>query len=133
MDDKRIRQLAIAILGIIVALGVFSLISTLIGMAVPLALLAVGGFAFYKIALEGRGEPAAMDDEVAESAGIASEVKAAKQEDVLTPEDQEQPAKARLSAVEQAQSAYVDQATPAEEILEQIKSRKARLQDDDET
>jgi len=48
-------------------------------------------------------------------------------------EDQEQPTEARLSAVERAQSAYVDQATPAEEILKQIQSRKARLQEDDET
>ena len=131
MNDKRIRQLVVVILGIIVALGALSLVSTLIGMAVPLAILGVGGFAFYKIVLEGRGESEAMADEFAETSGLVVEGKPAGIEH--SDEDQEQQAKERLSAIERARSAYVDQVTPAEEILAQIRARKEGLPGDDET
>lgn len=116
MNNKRTRQLVMvmAIAGILLALGLLSLISTLTQWIAPLTLLALGGFAFYKIALQGRGEPSVMADEVAESS---------------TP--METAANARLSAVEQARQAYIDRAVPAEEILEDIQSRKGRLQGDD--
>ncbi len=130
MKDKRIRQLVIAILAIIVALGLLSLISTVVQLIVPLAILAVGGFAFYKIVLEGRGQPAAMEDEVAESSGMAVAGQAALIESAGdAPQKQ---AEERLSAVEQARQAYVDNMTPAEEILDQLKSRQERLQGDNE-
>lgn len=114
MNDKRTRQLALAVLGILLALGLLGLISTLTQWIAPLILLALGGFAFYKIALQGRGEPSVMADEVAESSA-----------------PMESAANARLSAVEQARQAYIERASPAEEILEDIKSRKGRLQGDD--
>jgi len=130
MKDKRIRQLVIAILTIIVALGVLSLISTVVQLMVPLAILAVGGFAFYKIVLEGRDQPAAMEDEVAESSGMAVGDAAALMESAG--DAPQKGAEARLSAVEQARKTYVDTMTPAEEILDQLKSRKERLQGDSE-
>ena len=73
MNDKRIRQLVIAILGVILILGLLSLVSTVFQMIVPLAILAVGAIAFYKIVLQGRDKPAAMEDEIAETAGIVAE------------------------------------------------------------
>jgi len=148
MDEKLIRQIVFVILGIVVVLGVLSLVSTLVQMIVPLAVLGIGGFAFYKIVLEGRDEPDAMEDEVAETSamvvqGAADPVAQAQpdtqdtnEEDIMvevkTPEETQQEAEERLSAVEQAQRDYVDNITPAEEILEQLKARKQRLQGDDQ-
>lgn len=138
MNDKLIRQLVIAALVIVVALGVFSLISTLLQLAIPLAVLGIGGFAFYKIVLEGRDVPEVMEDEVAESSAMVVEGTAeavtstVASEDVVTPEETQQQAEERLSAVEKAQRDYVDNVSPAEEILDQINARKQRLQGDDD-
>ena len=60
MDDKRIRYLLIAVLIVVLALGALNIISTAFSLLVPLAVIAVGGFAFYKIVLEGRGETEGM-------------------------------------------------------------------------
>ncbi len=142
MNDKLIRQLVIAALVIVVALGVFSLISTLLQLAIPLAVLGIGGFAFYKIVLEGRDAPKVMDDEVSESSAMVvqgtAEVVTPDNEDEVdgivqaTPEETQQQAEERLSAVEKAQRDYVDSITPAEEILDQLNIRKQRLQGDDD-
>lgn len=144
MDDKLIRQIAIIVLVIVGILGAITLLQTLLQMIVPIAIIAIGGFAFYKIVLEGRDEPEAMSDEVAESSGMVVEstaevVEPAVQDDttqetapVIEPEETQRQAEERLSAVEKAQRDYVDNITPAEEILDQIKSRKQRLQGDDE-
>ena len=135
MNDKRIRQLVVAVLLVILALGLLSLVSTIFQLIVPLAIVIGGAFAFYKIVLEGREAPESMDDEVAESSGMVSgdlvndDTSPAETEDV---EEDEADARQRLSAVERAKSEFLDAATPAEEILEQIKSRTQRLQGDDD-
>lgn len=129
MNDKRIRQLVIAILGVILLLGLLSLVSTVFQMIVPLAILAIGAFAFYKIALEGRDQPAAMEDELAETSGLAAaDVTASAGDDARG--DSEAAAQERLSAVEQARSDFLDTSSPAQEILDQIKIRRQRLQGD---
>jgi len=148
MDEKLIRQIVFVILGIVVVLGVLSLVSTLVQMIVPLAVLGIGGFAFYKIVLEGRDEPDAMEDEVAETSAmvvqgtadpvtqVQPDTQVTNDDDIVvevkTPEETQQEAEERLSAVEKAQRDYVDNITPAEEILEQLKARKQRLQGDDQ-
>ena len=131
LDDKRIRYLLIAVLVVVLVLGLLNIISTAFSLIVPLALIAVGGFAFYKIVLEGRGSTAVMDDEVAETSGVTVD-EAKGGEDADMDEDDDSIARQRLSAVERAQSDFLDATTPAEEILDQIKSRKQRLQGDDE-
>lgn len=150
MDEKLIRQMIYVVLGIVILLGVLSLVSTLVQLIVPLAVIGIGGFAFYKIVLEGRDEPEAMQDEVAETSNMivqstaetvppaeAETVPDAEEDDIVvqvkTPEETQQEAEARLSAVEKAQQDYVEKTTPAEEILEQIKARRQRLQGDDES
>ncbi|GEM_PF-1169652 len=148
MDEKLMRQIIYVVLGIVVVLGVLSLVSTLLQMIVPLAVLGIGGFAFYKIVLEGRDEPEVMQDEVAETSNMVvqstAETVAPEQTetvtetadeiavDVQTPEETQQQAEERLSAVEKAQRDYIDNVSPAEEILEQLKERKQRLQGDDD-
>lgn len=137
MDDKRIRQLVIAVLVIIGILGVISLVSTLVQMIVPLAIVAAGVFAFYKIVLEGRDKSEAMEDEVAETSGLVVQATAEPVvETVETPaevQEEEQPTpEQRLSKADQARLDYVDKQTPAEEILDQIKARRQRLQGDEE-
>ena len=69
-EDKRFRQLVIAVLLVVLALGLMSLVSTALQLIVPLALILGGGFAFYKIVLEGRDKPEAMTDEIAEASGV---------------------------------------------------------------
>lgn len=132
MNDKRIRQLVIAVLGVILVLGLLSLVSTVFQMIVPLAILAVGAFAFYKIVLEGRDKPAAVEDELAESSGIG----AADLADGLAHDDarlnSEAAAQERLSAVEQARSEFLETPSTAEEILDQINERRQRLQGDED-
>ena len=131
MNDKRIRQLVIAILGVILILGLLSLVSTVFQMIVPLAILAVGAIAFYKIVLQGRDKSVAMEDEIAETAGIvADDVGANTSDDARI--NSEAAAQERLSAVEEARNEYVDSSSPAEEILDQIKERRQRLQGDDD-
>lgn len=133
LNDKRIRQLVIAVLLVILALGLLSLVSTVFQLIVPLAIVIIGAFAFYKIVLEGRDQPAAMEDEIAESAvsgAIAADgVKRDQGGDI---EADEEDARQRLSAVDRARGEFVDSTSPAEEILDQIRSRKRRLQGDDD-
>ena len=130
--EMRMRQLLIAVLLIILALGLLSLVSTVFQLIVPLAIVIGGAFAFYKIVLEGRDKPEAMEDEIAESASadviIGDAVNRDQSPDVDTDEAE---ARRRLSAVERARSEFLDKASPAEEILDQIKSRQRRLQGDD--
>ncbi|MDE2952111.1 MAG: hypothetical protein OXT68_15270 [Chloroflexota bacterium] len=132
MNDKRVRQLVIAILGVILVLGLLSLVSTVFQMIVPLAILAIGAFAFYKIVLEGRDKPAAMEDELAESAGSAAadDLAVSASDDARV--NSEAAAQERLSAVEQAQSEFLENPSPAEEILDQINERRQRLQGDED-
>ena len=131
LNDKRIRQLVIAVLVVILALGLLSLVSTVFQMIVPLALVIGGAFAFYKIVLEGRDTPDVMEDEVAESSGLdAGDIVLDTLDDAI--DDDEAEALERLSAAERAQSEYLDSATPAEEILDQIRARKRRLDGDDD-
>lgn len=138
MDDKRIRQMVFIVLGIIILLGAVSLLQTLLQLVIPLAVFGIGGFAFYKIVLEGRDVPEVMDDEVAETSamvveGTAQSVTPATEKTTATStEDIEAHAKERLSATEQAKRDYLDSMTPAEEILDHINARKQRLQGDDE-
>lgn len=128
MDDKRIRYLLIAVLVVVLALGLLNIISTAFSLLVPLAIIAVGGFAFYKIALEGRNTNDVMEDEVAETSGaVLAEASGEAEDPVATDEDDSSEARERLSAVEQARNEFFDTATPAEEILDQIQSRKRRL------
>ncbi len=118
LNDKRIRQLLIAVLLVILALGLLSLVSTVFQMIVPLAIVIAGAFAFYKIALEGRDKPAAIaQDADEEAADIDAEADEASQ---------------RLSAIDKARSDFLDATSPAEEILDQIKSRRRRLQGDED-
>jgi len=134
MEDKRTRYLLIAVLLVVLVLGLLNIISTAFSLLVPLALIAVGGFAFYKIVLEGRDKPEVMEDEVAETAGVvlaeaSDEGEAAR---VNANDEDESVARQRLSAVERARSEFFDTATPAEEILDQIQSRKRRLTGEDD-
>lgn len=118
LNDKRVRQLLIAVLVVILALGLLSLVSTVFQMIVPLAIVIAGAFAFYKIALEGRDKSAiATDDDSQSEADVDAEADEATE---------------RLSATDKARGDFLDAATPAEEILDQIKSRRRRLQGDDE-
>ena len=136
LEDKRIRYLLIAVLVVVLILGLLNIISTAFSLLVPLALIAAGGFAFYKIVLEGRDADDVMADEVAESQGFnlaAAGGADAEKEEVEAGDEDELAARGRLSAVERARSEFVDSATPAEEILEQIQSRKRRLAGEDET
>ena len=132
MEDKRIRYLLIAVLVVVLALGLLNIISTAFSLLVPLAIVAIGGFAFYKIVIEGRDSAKVMDDEVAESAGIVLEKNAddADNDSFDAGQEDEAEARQRLSAVERARSDFFDTTTPAEEILDQIKSRKQRLTGD---
>ena len=135
MNDKRIRQLVVAVLVVILALGLLSLVSTIFQLIVPLALVIGGGFAFYKVVLEGRDAPETMDDELAESSGMVAGdlvIDAAVQNDSEAIDEDESEARQRLSAVERAKREFLEAATPAEEIIEQLKSRTQRLQGDDD-
>lgn len=130
MDDKRIRYLLIAVLVVVLALGLLNIISTAFSLLVPLAIIAVGGFAFYKIALEGRNTKDVMEDEVAETSGaVLAEASGERADEDQGEADDADAAQAhgRLSAAERARSDFFDTATPAEEILDQIQSRKRRL------
>ena len=137
MQDRRIRQLVIAVLIVVLVLGLLNIVSTAFSLLVPLALVAAGAFAFYKIVLEGRDKPATMADEIAETAGLASTTGEAvgnsPQESEEEPDVEGDAARQRLSAVQRAQADFLETASPAEEILEQIKSRKRRLQGNDKT
>ena len=130
MNDKRIRQMVLLVLGVILILGVLSIVSTLFQMIVPLAILAVGVIAFYKIVLQGRDKPAAMEDEIAESSGAMEEI-VRESADGEKASESEMAAQERLSAADQARSEYLDKSTTAEEILDQIKARRQRLQGGD--
>lgn len=135
LEDKRIRYLAIAVLAVVLVLGLLNIISTAFSLLVPLAIAAAGAFAFYKIVLEGRNSPAVMEDEVADTAGFAHDALISDQADDADAEADnrdEEEARQRLSAVERARNDFFDSVTPAEEILDQIKSRKQRLQGGDE-
>ena len=133
LNDKRIRQLVIAVLLVILALGLLSLVSTVFQMIVPLAIVIGGAFAFYKIVLEGRDAQEAMEDEIAEAASAGVIASGAANRDGSADIDaNEAEASQRLSAVERAQSEFLDKSTPAEEILDQLKSRQRRLQGDDD-
>ncbi len=134
LNDKRIRQLVIAVLLVILALGLLSLVSTVFQLIVPLALVIAGSFAFYKIVLQGRDKSETMEDEIAESANTTDAiVDDAESLDLIADIDEDEAeARQRLSAIEQARNEFIDKATPAEEILEQLKSRQRRLQGDDE-
>ncbi len=124
-----IIKVAVAVVVILAVLGfAINLVQQLI---LPLAVLGIGAFAFYKFVLEGRDKPAAMQDEVAESSS-APQVVESTAEPVQTIEEPEQEsAKERLSKVEAAQKEFLEKQTPAEEILDQIKARKQRLQGDE--
>lgn len=135
LEDRRIRYLAVAVLAVVLVLGLLNIISTAFSLLIPLAIVAAGAFAFYKIVLEGRESPDVMEDEVAESAGAVLDDSIGVQvsEDLAqADEGADAEARQRLSAVERAQSDFFDSASPAEEILDQIRSRKQRLQGDDE-
>ncbi len=129
MNDKRIRQLLIAILGVILLLGLLSLVSTVFQMIVPLAILAIGAFVFYKIVLQGRDQPAEKEDQHAEDAGSAAE-DSSEDQNYDARISSEAAAQERLSAVEQARSDFLENPSTAEEILEQINARRQRLQGD---
>lgn len=133
LDDKRIRYLLVAVLAVVLILGLLNIISTAFSLLVPLAIVAAGAFAFYKIVLEGRDSSDVMEDEVAESAGVALDdpISNLADDEAEANMGDEEEARQRLSAVERAQSNFFDRASPAEEILDQIKSRKQRLQGDD--
>lgn len=131
LDDKRLRYLLIAVLLVVLVLGLLNIISTAFSLLIPLALVAGGGFAFYKIVLEGRDSNAVMEDEVAETADIRLDENIVEAEADAT-EASENAARQRLSAVERARSDFVDSVSPAEEILDQIKSRKRRLRGDED-
>ena len=131
MNDKRIRQLVIAVLLVLLALGLLSLIGTAFQLIVPLAILLIGGFAFYKIVLEGRDQPDAMADEIAESAPEQAE-RPLSDESGEVMSDADDRAHERLSALQRAQSEFIETSTPAEEILDQIKARRQRLRGDAE-
>lgn len=133
MSDKRIRQLVIAVLLVILALGAVSLISSLFQLIVPLAIVAAGVFAFYKIVLQGRDGPQAMSDEIAETSGQSAEGALADSGAAMAERSAETAAEERLSAVEQAQQEFFEKSAPVEEILDQIQARKQRLQGEDDS
>ena len=132
LDDKRLRYLLIAALLVVLVLGLLNIVSTAFSLLVPLAIVAGGGFAFYKIALEGRDANAVMEDEVAETAAVTLDQAIGGAEAEADDADESE-ARERLSALERARSDFLDAASPAEEILDQIKSRKRRLSGEDET
>ncbi len=133
MDDKRIRQLVIAVLAVVLVLGLLNIISTAFSLLVPLALLTAGAFAFYKIVLEGRDQSAATADELVEGSGAVSEAMISGAESAGdAADDQEAAAQKRLSAVDRARGEFLETTTPAEEILDQIRSRRQRLAGDDD-
>ncbi len=135
LDDKRIRYLLIAVLVVVLILGLLNIISTAFSLLVPLAIIAAGGFAFYKIVLEGRNSDAVMEDEIADSQGFnlaAASGAGAEEEPAEAHDEDVSEARGRLSAVERARSEYFDSTTPAEEILDQIQSRKRRLKGQDD-
>jgi hypothetical protein len=131
MNDKRIRQLVIAVLLVILALGVVSLVSSLFQLIVPLAIVAALVFAFYKIVLQGRDQAEAMVDEVAETSGTLVEGAVSAAGAARAESGDESAAEGRLSAVEQARQEFFETNTPVEEILDQIQARKQRLQGGD--
>ena len=132
LNATRIRQLVIAVLLVILALGLLSLVSTALQLIVPLALLAIGGFAFYKFFLEGRDQPEAMSDELAESSAVNDDLSETDFHAAAVGDDAEDDlARERLSAIDQARSDYLEAVTPAQEILDHIRSRKGRLEKDD--
>lgn len=131
LDDKPLRYLLIAVLLVVLVLGLLNIISTAFSLLVPLALVAGGGFAFYKIVLEGRDSNAVMEDEVAETAAVVLDENIVEAEAEANEADENE-ARQRLSAVERARSDFLESSTPAEEILDQIKSRKRRLTGDGE-
>ncbi len=116
LKDKRARYLALGLLAILIALGALSLAATVFQLIVPLAIAAGIGFAVYKIAIEGRDLPA----EPPEAAVADSD------------HDDMNEAAERLSAVQRAHGDFLEAATPAEEILDQIKARRQRLSREDE-
>ena len=120
LNDKRVRYLVIAVLVVILALGVLSLLSTLFQMIVPLAIVIGGALAFYKLAIQGR-------DSAAEQPAIEADEAAA---DIDAEADE---ASQRLSAVEEARRDFLETPTLAEEILADIESRRGSQQQDDET
>lgn len=126
-NDRRIRQLVIAVLLVILALGLLSLVSTALQLILPLALMGIGGFAFYKIVLEGRDQPAAMSDELAESSRASEPLSDAGFQTAADQSDAEADlARERLSAIDRARSDYLEAATPAQEVLDHMRSRKQR-------
>ena len=131
LADKRMRYLLIAVLVVVLVLGLLNIISTAFSLFVPLAIIAVGGFAFYKVALEGRDSNDVMEDEVAETTSLALDA-AIGEAGLDAHEADENEARQRLSAVERARSDFLDSVSPAEEILDQIKSRKRRLTGDED-
>lgn len=131
--DRRVRLLIIAVLAVVLVLGLLNIVSTALSLLVPLALLTVGAFAFYKIVLQGRDQPEAMQDEVAEASGHAGEaLHSDGVSDAGAAAIEAEEARQRLSAVERARNDYIDKSSPAEEILDQIKSRRQRLAGDDD-
>ena len=98
MDDKRIRYLLIAALIVVLALGILNIISTAFSLLVPLAIIAVGGFAFYKIVLEGRDSGKVMTDEVAETSGIVHDEASRGSADVDSLDDSDDEARGAWAA-----------------------------------
>ncbi len=132
LNDKRIRQLVIAVLLVILALGLLSLVSTALQLILPLTLIAIGGFAFYKIVLEGRDQPTAMADELAEASGASDSLPDSDYHSSADQADEEDAsARQRLSTIDQARSDFLEAATPAQEVLDHIRTRKRRLEKDD--
>ena len=136
-EDKRFRQLVIAVLLVVLALGVMSLVSTALQLIVPLALILGGGFAFYKIVLEGRDQPQAMADEIAEASGAVNmraddDMADDDTSDNEIDEDEDEEARQRLSAIERARSDFLEVSTPAQEVLDHMRTRRNRLEGDEE-
>jgi len=135
MEDKRIRYLIIAVKVVVLVLVLLSLVSTAFQVLVPLAVIGAIAFAFYKIVLEGRDSDEVMEDEMAETTAVVlaeASAEAADENPVDADDQDDSGARQRLSAVERARSDFFDTATPAEEILDQIQSRKRRLKGQDE-
>ena len=136
-EDKRFRQLVIAVLLVVLALGLMSLVSTALQLIVPLALILGGGFAFYKIVLEGRDQPQAMADEIAEASGAVNmraddDLADDDTSDNEIDEDEDEEARQRLSAIERARSDFLEVSTPAQEVLDHMRARRNRLEGDEE-
>ena len=109
MEDKRIRQLVIALLLVVLALGILSLVSTALNLIVPVAIAGIGAFAFYKIVLKGRHSPQVMSDELAESSGATvdeMDVIDEDDDDLSLDDEDEEAARQRLSALDRAQSDF---------------------------